>query len=123
MRKRRILVVDDEVSVTRLLKLSLEQTGEYEVRVENSGRGGLAAVREFRPDVVLLDIIMPDMTGQDVVAEIESDPLCRGTHVVFLTAAVPREPGEAPETLGGYPWISKPARAAEVIAQIEQFLV
>lgn len=121
--KRRILVIDDEVGVARLLKLALEQTGDYEVRVEHTGRRGLLALGEFDPHVVLLDVIMPDMTGQEVMTEIRADPARRGMHVVFLTAAVPREHHDAPEaTFEGHPWISKPARAADVIAHIEQAL-
>jgi two-component system OmpR family response regulator len=121
--KRRILVIDDEVGVARLLKLALEQEGNYEVRVENSGRAGLAAVQEFDPDVILLDMIMPDMTGQEVVAEMQSDPHHSKTPVVFLTAVPLREPKEIlPAPVEGRSWISKPARVADVIAHIERAL-
>ena len=65
MSRKRILVIDDEASFTRNLKLNLEETGEYEVREENKGTEGLTAAREFRPDLILLDVIMPDMAGGD----------------------------------------------------------
>src|SRR5919109_851520 len=67
-RKPRILIVDDEPAFTRLVKLALEQDGYYEVQEENHGRHALAAALEFRPDLVLLDVIMPDMGGAEVAA-------------------------------------------------------
>ena len=57
--KKRILVVDDEPSITRLLKLNLEQAGEYEVATEDVSKAALAAAEEFQPDLILLDVMMP----------------------------------------------------------------
>ena len=96
MSKKRILVVDDETSITRLLKLNLEQTGNYEVREENFGARVLEAAREFKPDLVLLDVMLPDMDGGDVAAGLKQDPALRKTPVVFLTAAVKKEELGAP---------------------------
>src|SRR2546423_5120830 len=70
MSKRRILVVDDETSITRLLKLNLEQTGSYEVREENLGARVLEAAREFKPDLVLLDVMMP--RSEEHTSELQS---------------------------------------------------
>ena len=61
--KKRILLVDDEPSITRLLKLNLEQTGDYEVATENVSKAALATAEEFRPDLILLDVMMPDLDG------------------------------------------------------------
>jgi len=107
MSKKRILVVDDEPSITRLLKLNLEQTGNYEVREENLGAQALDAAREFKPDLVLLDVMMPDMDGGDVAAGLKQDPALRKTPVVFLTAAVKKEELGAPEgKIGGRMYIA-----------------
>ncbi len=121
--RRRILLVDDEVGVTRLLKLSLEATGDYQVRVENSGKAGLLAAQQFRPDVILLDVLMPDMTGHEVLERLEEDAVLRDIPVLYLTATLPRERGAA----GGRnervrPWIAKPVRASDVIEEIEREL-
>jgi PleD family two-component response regulator len=59
MDKKRILIVDDEVGAARLLKANLEQTNRYEVRVENWPEDAATAARQFKPHLVLLDIIMP----------------------------------------------------------------
>jgi len=63
MNKKRILIIDDEASFTRLLNLNLGCTGKYAVRAENNPPEGLAAVREFHPDLILLDVMMPQMDG------------------------------------------------------------
>src|SRR5918996_1630889 len=102
MSKKRILVVDDEAGITRLLKLNLERTGKYEVREENFGARALEAAQAFRPDLVLLDVMMPDMDGGDVAASLKADPALRKTPVVFLTAAIKKEELGAPDgKIGG----------------------
>src|SRR5262245_18657340 len=100
MAKARILVVDDEEPLTRILKLHLEHTERYEVRVENHGARALAAAREFRPDLVLLDVLMPDRTGQEIWEELRADPELRDVAVLFLTATV-RESGSRDEPGSG----------------------
>src|SRR5256885_16108032 len=123
MSKKRILVVDDEPSITRLLKLNVEQTGKYEVREENFGAQAYDAAREFRPDLVLLDVMMPDMEGSDVAASLKEDPSLRKTPVVFLTAAVKKEELGAPEgKIGGRMYIAKPLNVKGVIGVIEKML-
>jgi len=119
--KNRILLVDDEKSLTTLMKLNLEETGNYDVRVENWPEDALGAAREFKPDLVLLDIIMPRLPGGDVAAAIKADPELKDTPIVFLTAAVRKS---QVEDHGGiicdYPCLAKPATADEVVAMIEK---
>src|ERR1039457_122482 len=86
--KKRILVVDDEPAMTRMIKLNLEQTGRYEVRTENLGRKAIEAAREFRPDLILLDVIMPGMLGSEIAAQLQQDPELSAVKYVFLTAVV-----------------------------------
>ena len=83
MNKKRILLVDDEKSLTTLLKLNLEETGDYEVRVENFPEDALAAVRAFQPDLVLLDLIMPRLPGGNVASSTSSS--CVPARVVPTT--------------------------------------
>src|SRR5205809_734888 len=75
MSLKRLLLVDDEEPFTRLVKLNLEQTGRYTVRIENDGAKALATAREFAPDLILLDVIMPDagrFSGGAVLASVQS---------------------------------------------------
>jgi len=121
MAKKHVLLVDDEKSLTSLLKLNLEETGNYEVRVENWPEDALRAAREFRPDIVLLDIIMPRMPGGNVAAAIDADPVLKGTPIVFLTAAVRKQYVEDHEgIICDHPCLAKPATVDEVVAMIER---
>lgn len=121
MDKKRILVVDDEAIVTRTLKMYLEGTGSYEVRTENEGTKALPAAREFDPDLVLLDLIMPDTDGATVAAEIKEDEALKDTPIVFLTALVSQqEVGPSGKDIGGHPFLAKPVDPEKVVEAIEQ---
>ncbi|PWU10978.1 MAG: response regulator [Verrucomicrobia bacterium] len=123
MNQKRILVVDDEVTITDLLKLNLEKTGLYSVRTENKGAEVLDAAREFMPDLILLDIMMPGMDGGDVAAQIKSEPAFKRTPIVFLTAVVKKEEVEAHAgVIGGFPYIAKPLDMKGVLHVIEENL-
>jgi len=123
MIRKRILLVDDEIGFTRLLKLNLERTNNYEVRVENWAEDALPAAQEFRPDLVLLDVVMPRMVGGNVAARLQADATLKDTPIVFLSAAVGREWVQEHEGIvGGFPFIPKPASVTEVIDCIEQRL-
>ena len=104
--KKRIFVVDDESGFTRLLKLTLERTGNFIVKEENDGTKAWLAAREFRPDIIFLDIVMPKIDGGDVAQQIRSDPLLASVPIIFLTAIVSKS--ESRNEIGGYPFISKP---------------
>ena len=122
MKKQRILLVDDEVGITRTLALYLEEIGGCEVRVESHGSRALVTAREFRPNLIFLDIVMPDADGGTLAAEIKADPILHGTPVVFLTALVSqRETGGALKQIGGYPFLAKPVDPDTVLAYINQY--
>jgi len=123
MPKRKILVVDDEASITRLLKLNLEATDHYEVAEANSGAEALAKAAEFGPDLMLLDIIMPDVDGGALAGKMQGDERLANVPIIFLTAAITRE--EAHETtgfIGNYPFLAKPIRTEELLRAIEKSL-
>ena len=86
MNKSRILVVDDEPNLSDLVRLFLEKTKRFEVRVENRPGNVLAAAREFRPDMVLLDVDMPGQDGGEVARDIHADPILRGMPILFFTS-------------------------------------
>lgn len=121
--KRRVLLVDDEIDFTRLLKTNIEETAGYEVRVENSAAHALATARQFRPDFVVLDVIMPGEGGGDIAAAMDRDPLLKHTPMLFLTAAIKRdELGAASGVIGGRVFMAKPVRVGDLIAHIEKKL-
>jgi CheY-like chemotaxis protein len=120
-RKTRILIVDDETSFTRLLKHNLEELGPYDVREVHTGGGAVAAAVEFQPDLILLDIIMPDRSGYEVAAQLKANAPVSQTPVVFLTATVLKdEAGRRSDRLAGYPVLAKPVSVEGVIECIEE---
>ena len=121
--KKRILVVDDEAQNTRLLKLYLEQTNDYEVREENDAKAALSAAEEFGPDLILLDVMMPGVDGGEVAARFKASPKLKAVPTVFLTAAVTKEEVKAGGGLvGGEPFLAKPVVLTEVLACLKQHL-
>jgi CheY-like chemotaxis protein len=121
--KKRILVVDDEKALTRMVKLNLERTGNYEVRTENEGAMAIPAAREFKPDLILLDVMMPGVTGDEIAAELKADPLLSHIKYIFVTAIITRdEAGEPGANIGGNVFLAKPVKSEELIATIERML-
>lgn len=118
--KKKILIIDDEVSFARMVKLNLEKAG-FDVRVENRAANAVAAAREFRPDLVLLDVIMPGMDGGDVANQIKRDRNLRGTPIVFLTATVSKhEAGDVGLNSGGELFLAKPVSVEALIQCINE---
>jgi CheY-like chemotaxis protein len=123
MNTKRILIVDDEPSVTRNLKLNLENAGAYEVYTENVGSHALAAARNFQPDLILLDVMMPGMDGGDIAAKVQDDPLLRDTPIIFLTAIVSNEETDGHEMVSGdHPFLAKPVDMGELRKCIEEHI-
>ena len=120
---KRILVVDDEPSVTRSLKLTLESGSGYEVLGENNATNTLSTARAFRPDLVLLDVIMPGMDGGDVAARLRADPLLRDTPIIFLTALVSNEETDGHEMLSGAEtFLAKPVDIGELRQTLQEHI-
>jgi CheY-like chemotaxis protein len=123
MAKKKILVVDDEASLTRMLRRNLEATGKYEVREENSGTHAYRTALEFQPDMIILDVMMPDMDGGDVAAKIQDDEKLKNIPIVFLTAILKKE--EAASTgsnIAGRTFLAKPVKLDDLITCIENKL-
>ena len=118
--KKRILIVDDEVGFTHLLRLSLETIGYYEVREENDPERAVGAALEFEPDLVVLDIMMPRLDGSEVASAFKADPVLRDVPVLFLTALVSVD--EAPSGTcdsGGQSFLPKDLPIDKLIECIE----
>jgi CheY-like chemotaxis protein len=121
--KKRILVIDDEPDFTYMLKLSLESMGYYRVAVENEAARAVRAAREFAPDLIVLDIMMPGLDGSEVAARIRTDPELRDVPVLFMTALVShREARGGSCSSGGQTFLPKTLGTGKLIECIEEKL-
>jgi len=121
MRKQRILIVDDESAFIRLLKLALEKKQRYTMRDENDPTRALDTARKFKPDLVLLDFVMPKAHGGDVAALIRAEPCFRETPILFLSGTVTRHKGEAAQ-IAGFEALAKPIALDDLLAAIDRNL-
>jgi two-component system OmpR family response regulator len=115
----RVLVVDDEATLTELLSMALSYEG-WEVRTAADGTAAVRAAREFRPDAVVLDVMLPDMGGLDVLRRLRAD--ATGVPVLFLTARDAVEDRVAGLTAGGDDYVTKPFSLEEVVARLRALI-
>lgn len=117
MNNKRILVVDDDKAVVRLLRGYLEQAG-YEVVVAYDGRTALFIIRQERPDLVLLDVMLPDKDGHEITRLIRQDAQLRTLPIIMLTARVTDTDKVVGLELGADDYVTKPYNPREVIARV-----
>jgi CheY-like chemotaxis protein len=124
MNRLRILIIDDDVSLTMVMKINLEATKRYEVRVVNQALEALSEARDFLPDLILLDVVMPDLDGGDISSMIKADPGLAKIPIVMVTALVSNdETGEdASVYQGGQTMVPKPVRFDKLLEVIENQL-
>ena len=119
---KKILIVDDERDICLLIKQNLELSGEYKVVIANSGRDGISAARHEKPDLVLLDIIMPGVSGFDVLKELKDKSETCSIPVIMLTAVGTEEAKEKALSLYNEDYLVKPVRTDVLKAKIEEVL-
>jgi two-component system OmpR family response regulator len=119
---KRILVVDDQAQNTQLLKAFLERN-DYIVKEENNSRNALAAAELFKPDLILLDVMMPGVDGGELAARFKASPTLKGIPIVFLTATVTKaEVNAGGGLIGGERFLAKPLVLPEVLACLKECL-
>ncbi|MER7006604.1 response regulator transcription factor [Dactylosporangium sp. NPDC000555] len=118
-RRPKVLVVDDEASIRALLSATLRLTG-FEVRVATGGREALAAAAEYGPDLVVLDVMMPDLDGFEVAQRLRTSG--RPVPVLFLTARDSVEDRISGLTVGADDYVAKPFSLEEVVLRIRAIL-
>ncbi len=119
----RILVIDDEPSFTRMVKLNLEDAGDYSVETVSESPKALEKAIDFRPHIILLDVVMPEADGGDVAASLRSRKDTREIPIIFVSAMVSRK--ESKEGLyesGGEQFLAKPVDTGTLIDAIDLLL-
>jgi CheY-like chemotaxis protein len=122
--KKRILVVDDDKPLANMVKMNLEGTGDYEVCIENHSTLALQTARNFKPDLILLDYIMPGLDGGDVSARLHEDPFLNSVPIIMVTALISnREMGtDGTSMRGGRIMLAKPIKFQALLDCIEKHL-
>ncbi len=119
--RKRILIVDDEPNIVISLEFLMMREG-HEVRVARDGEAGLAAVRTHRPDLVVLDVMMPKLDGFAVLEAVRADPNLAATRILMLTA----KGREAEQTkglaLGADAYMSKPFSTRDLVDKVKELL-
>ena len=120
MEKKKILIIDDEASFTEMVRLNLEETGRFAVRIENNPYNAVQSALAFLPDLILLDIIMPDIEGPDIVVLFREEPLLHNIPIIFLTATVRKdETAQDGGLIGGHVFIAKPCAVNDLLYAID----
>lgn len=115
---RTILLIEDNVRMRENLSLILEFNG-YSVTAAENGRAGLAAATAAPPDVILCDVMMPELDGYGVLAAVRADPDLNGIPFIFLTAKGEKQDLRAGMNLGADDYLTKPVTEADLIAALE----
>lgn len=124
MSKSKILVVDDDPSLSRLLAVILNRVGGYDVCEENRSYAALATAREFRPDVVLLDVDMPGKDGGEVARDLAADPQLGRVPILFFTSLISTaEAGQHEVCRSGKMFLAKPVNPVALVGAVGRMLV
>ncbi|MBP9866370.1 MAG: response regulator [Candidatus Omnitrophica bacterium] len=120
LKRTRVLIVDDEDRFGAMVKINLESTGRYEVRVEPRGRYGVETAKAFAPDLILIDIIMPDITGYEVARALRRENQLKSKPLIFLTALSEEEVSFHEENMQDVIVLTKPISSLDLAARIDQ---
>ncbi len=121
--RTKILMIDDEEDLAFFVRVNLEKTGKFTVLTATRGLEGIKLAKSEKPDLILLDLVMPEMDGGQVAAQLLANTSTKNIPIIFLTALAEKEQVEAYEgKIGGRDYIAKPVTSEELIVRIESVL-
>ena len=120
MGKKRVMIIDDEEGFALMIKIRLERIGNYEVMALTDAKDAIKQVHDFRPDVILLDLIMPKVNGLDVRDMLGNDPIARQIPVIIVSGIdQSMDKGQAYK-FGAVDYIAKPVDDARLLDAVEK---
>lgn len=121
---KKVLIIDDEEDFCFFVRENLMNTGMFDVLVATNGRYGIQLARQNQPDIILLDLMMPDLTGEEVACELRDDAATAQIPVIFVTAlATQDDTGEGGlKKTGSAYFISKPVRTRQLVNAINEIV-
>lgn len=118
---KKILVIDDEPELVKAVEVRLRTSG-YEVEVAYDGPSGIDKAKQTKPDLILLDIIMPKMDGYQVAKKLMVDPETKDIHIIIFSASQERDLEKKCRELGVTNFITKPFETSELLGLVNKFL-
>ncbi len=118
---KKILIADDEPNIVVSLEFLMRQKG-YAVKVVDNGEDALAAVGEFAPDLVLLDVMMPRLSGYDLCQRVRENPAWAGIRIVMLSAKGRDIEVTKGMAVGADAYVTKPFSTKELLAKVQELL-
>ena len=118
---KKILIVDDEDDVRELVHVTLEDEG-FDIYEASEGNEALAKAKEFKPDLIILDVMIPGKTGYEVCEELKKDPDTKNTYVLFLSARGKAASVMTAKTKGGDEFMTKPFEPKELREKVLKVL-
>ncbi len=119
--KQKILLIDDDTNVARFVKFRLEKNG-YDVRHIDNGIDGLDEIREFKPNMLILDMMMAGLDGREVAEKINEEDLMDLGHIIMLSGKEDSNEVEALFDLGIHDYLKKPFKIDTLLVRIERVL-
>jgi DNA-binding response OmpR family regulator len=116
-----VVIADDDPDIRALVKISATRAGLDVVDVAEDGDAALAAIRSFIPDVAILDVAMPGLSGLEVCRAVRADSALNGVHILLLSASVDEATMAAGMTAGAADYLSKPFSPRELAAQLSAY--
>ncbi len=116
-----VLIVDDDISVHKMLEPVLTTSG-FGVLCAKTGEEGLTMAREKKPDIIILDVILPGIKGREVCATLKKDPAVKNTPVLFLTSKDSPDDVQAEIEVGAIGHLTKPINPQYLVARIKKIL-
>lgn len=119
---RRLLIIDDEPRLTALVRAAFASTGRYLIKEENRSLRALHSARHFQPDLILLDVMMPELDGREVARQLREDPALQDVPIVFVTSLAANGVIGSVGYLGGYSFVAKPFQITDLINCVDDLL-
>ena len=113
--KRKVLLVDDDVELVELMTKVLEEDGRFEVRVATTGFDAGMMVKEYRPDLIVLDVMLPDINGKEVCHRVRSDPTLEDVRIICISGMVEEDKIQELRLSGADDFLHKPFDIEELI--------
>ncbi|MEM7812256.1 MAG: response regulator [Planctomycetota bacterium] len=120
--RRKALVVDDDLDLVELIRDSLELDGRFEVRVANNGFDAGMMVKEYHPDVIVLDVMLPDINGKEVCQRVRSDSAMDDVTIVCISGMVEQDKIAELKEAGANEFLQKPFEVEHLVARVCQLL-